>query len=121
MPGRVPLSQERVLRAALEIVDRDGLEALSMRRLGAELGVEAMSLYNHVPSKAVLLDGIYEQILEETGKPRARGTWLDQARHQARALRRALLAHPNAVSLFATRSAATPAALARLEVELAIL
>jgi TetR/AcrR family transcriptional regulator, tetracycline repressor protein len=118
---REPLTRERILRAALAIADREGLDAVSMRGVGAALGVEAMSLYNHVPNKAALLDGLHERILEEMDRPRSARTWTAYARHQARALRRVLRAHPNAVVLFATRPATTPAALVRLEQYLAVL
>src|SRR5438874_9444108 len=60
--ARRPLTRERVLRAALKVADRSGVEALSMRKLAAELGVEAMSLYNHVANKDDLLDGLVELI-----------------------------------------------------------
>lgn len=115
------LSRERVLDAALAVLDREGLEALSMRRLGAELGVEAMSLYRYVPSKSALLDGLHERILAEVTPPPAARTWRGYVRHQAKALRRALLAHPNAVPLFATRPAATAASLERLDAHLGVL
>jgi len=62
---REPLSRERVLRAAIELADAEGLEALTMRRLAKALGVEAMSLYNYVKSKDELLDGILEAVAEE--------------------------------------------------------
>ena len=119
--ARQPLTRERILAVALARVDRDGLEALSMRAVGAALGVEAMSLYNHVPSKAALLDGLHERLLEAMDRPRATRTWATYAADQANALRRVLVAHPNAVALFATRPAATPATLARLEENLAVL
>ncbi|MFL6057619.1 MAG: TetR family transcriptional regulator, partial [Rubrobacteraceae bacterium] len=61
--GRQPLSRRRVLEEAVRFADREGLEALTMRKLGAELGVEAMSLYNHVPNKGALLDGMVEVLL----------------------------------------------------------
>ena len=118
---REPLSRDRILATALAIIDAEGLEALSMRRVGTELGVEAMSLYNHVPNKAALLDGLHERILEEMDRPRSTSSWRDHARHQARALRKVLCAHPRAVTLFATRPATTEAALARLEAHLAVL
>jgi AcrR family transcriptional regulator len=54
------LSRRRVLEEAVRFTDREGLEALTMRRLGSELGVEAMSLYNHIPNKSALLDGMVE-------------------------------------------------------------
>ena len=66
---RKPLSRDRVLQAAVELADRDGLGALSMRRLGSELGVEAMSLYNHVTNKVDLLDGIVDAVTAEFADP----------------------------------------------------
>ena len=72
---RRPLSRRRVLEAAVRFADREGLEALSMRRLGAELGVEAMSLYNHVPNKDALLDGMVEVLLGELEVPPEKGDW----------------------------------------------
>jgi AcrR family transcriptional regulator len=118
---RRPLTREAILDAAVELLDRDGMDKLSMRRLGAALGVEAMSLYNHIPSKAALLDGIHERILLSLDAPGHTRTWQAYARHQALALHRALLAHPNAIPLFATRPAATPAAIERLDRYLEIL
>jgi TetR/AcrR family transcriptional regulator, tetracycline repressor protein len=110
-----PLSREAILDKAVELLDRDGIDALSMRKLGAALGVEAMSLYHHIPSKAALLDGIHERILVSLAPPAQARTWQAFARHQAHALHRALLAHPHAIPLFATRPASTPAAIARLD------
>ncbi|MBA3463872.1 MAG: TetR/AcrR family transcriptional regulator C-terminal domain-containing protein [Deltaproteobacteria bacterium] len=110
-----PLSREIILDAAVALLDQEGMDALSMRKLGAALGVEAMSLYNHVESKAALLDGIHERILTSLDPPPASRNWQTFARHQAHALHRALLAHPNAVPLFASRPAATPTAIAQLE------
>jgi AcrR family transcriptional regulator len=118
---RQPLTRDAILDAALEILDRDGMEGLSMRRLGAALGVEAMSLYNHIPSKDALLDGIHERILLSLDPASTARTWQTFARHQAHALHRALLAHPNAIPLFATRPAATPAAVERLDRYLEVL
>jgi AcrR family transcriptional regulator len=60
---RAPLNRDRVLRAAISLVDQDGIESLSMRKLGQALGVEAMSLYNHVASKDEILDGIADRVL----------------------------------------------------------
>lgn len=62
---RVPLSRRRVLRAAVRLADRDGLESLTMRRLAQEVGVEAMSLYHHVANKEAVLDGVVEVVLDE--------------------------------------------------------
>src|SRR5690348_2526747 len=66
---RQPLSRERILEAAVELVDEHGIEALSMRRLGQTLGYEAMSLYNHVSNKDDLLDGILDLVLAEMKPP----------------------------------------------------
>ncbi|WP_437678474.1 TetR/AcrR family transcriptional regulator C-terminal domain-containing protein [Sorangium sp. So ce131] len=116
------LSRARILEAALSIVDREGLAALSMRRLGAELGVEAMSLYNHVPGKAAVLDGLQEVILD--GLPLlgpSRADWIDALRSAARSFRGALAAHPNALPLFASRPAVTPAVLRHVDAALGVL
>jgi AcrR family transcriptional regulator len=123
VPGsrRQPLTRARVLDAALALVDEVGVDGLSMRRLGEALGVEAMSLYNHVPSKAALLDGLHERILAEVAPPLTTGDWQAFARHQARSLHAALCAHPGAISLFASRPAATEASLARLDTYLTVL
>jgi AcrR family transcriptional regulator len=115
------LTREAILDAAVALLDRHGMEALSMRRLGAALGVEAMSLYNHIPSKSELLDGIHERILLSLDQPGNVRSWQAFARHQAHALHRALLAHPNAIPLFATRPAATAAAIERLDRYLEVL
>src|SRR5687767_2380809 len=106
-----PLSRDGILDAAVDLLDRHGMEGLSMRRLGSALGVEAMSLYNHIPSKSALLDGIHERILMSLDPPAHARSWQSFVRHQAHALHRALLAHPNAIPLFATRPASTPAAI----------
>ena len=92
-----------------------------MRRLGAELGVEAMSLYNHVPSKAALLDGMVETILGEMPSPGAGGSFSERLAAMARAFRRALRAHPGALPLFAMRPAVTPASLRHVESALGVL
>ncbi|APR84911.1 Transcriptional regulator, TetR family protein [Minicystis rosea] len=110
-----------MLAAALALVDREGLDALSMRRLGAELGVEAMSLYNHVPSKAALLDGVHEAILGEMPPPRRGRDFVETLRGMARAFRRVLLAHPQALPIFGSRPAVTEASLRHVETALAVL
>ncbi|HSL01360.1 MAG TPA: TetR/AcrR family transcriptional regulator C-terminal domain-containing protein [Rubrobacteraceae bacterium] len=103
MTGRGTLSRERVLKAAVDFVDREGLEALSMRRLGAELGVEAMSLYNHVPNKDALLDGMVEVILGELEIPSENGDWEERVRGGYRAFRRLAHEHPNVFPLLVNR------------------
>jgi AcrR family transcriptional regulator len=101
-PRREPLTRERVIRAALRIMDQEGLEAVSMRRIGRELGVEAMSLYNHVQDKEDILDSICEAVLSEFRIPDADG-WTEGARLAAREYRRLLLAHPTVVTLMTER------------------
>lgn len=101
---RPPLSRERVLRAALLRVDRHGLGGLSMRALAGDLGVEAMSLYWHVPSKAALLDGVVEVMMGELDLVGAeRLGWRDGLRDFAVRFRDLARAHPAAFSLVATR------------------
>lgn len=101
---RGSLNQERIVLAALRLIDERGLGALSMRRLGAELGVEAMSLYNHLPGKEAILDGVRALLLEEAvaaEAPSATGSdWRDALVHTARALRRLWRVHPRAFPLF---------------------
>jgi AcrR family transcriptional regulator len=118
---REALSRERILRAALAILDQEGLDAISMRRVGEELGVEAMSLYNHVDGKAAILDGIFETVLAELPPPRRAASWQAALRDRARALRAVLRAHPNALPIFATRPAVTPASLDHVEGVLEVL
>src|SRR6201989_2288920 len=72
---RTPLTRERVLHDALAVGDAGGIEALSMRKLGEAVGVEAMSLYNHVPSKADLLDGLVDLVFSESELPSAAAGW----------------------------------------------
>ena len=81
--ARVPLNRERVLRAAVAIADSEGIGALSMRRLGRELGVEAMSLYNHVAGKEDLEHGIVELVLAEIENPRPGAEWKEEIRRTA--------------------------------------
>jgi TetR/AcrR family transcriptional regulator, tetracycline repressor protein len=119
---RRPLTREVILSAAEKVIDTEGLTAVSMRRVGEALGVEAMSLYNHVPNKAALLDGVYERIIERVEPaPKKARTWMAHALHQGRAFRLVLAAHPNAIPLFASRPATTHASLLRLEQSLAAL
>lgn len=105
---RTPLTRERVLRAALEIVDTEGVEALSMRRLAHDLDREAMSLYRYASSKADLLDGVVELVLGELTIDPGAQDWRDELRQLARNFRSLALAHPNTVALLVTRPLATP-------------
>ncbi|MGH3144170.1 MAG: TetR/AcrR family transcriptional regulator C-terminal domain-containing protein [Rubrobacter sp.] len=100
---RLPLNRRRVLEAGLRYVDRERLDTMSMRRLGAELGVEAMSLYNHVPNKDALLDGMVEVLLEELEVPPEGEDWEARIREAYRRFRRLGHAHPNVFPLLLTR------------------
>jgi TetR/AcrR family transcriptional regulator, tetracycline repressor protein len=101
--GRQPLSRRRVLEEAVRFTDREGLEALTMRRLGSELGVEAMSLYNHVPNKSALLDGMVEVLLGELEVPPETHDWEERIKEGYRAFRRLAHEHPNVFPLLVNR------------------
>jgi AcrR family transcriptional regulator len=111
---RVPLSRERVLRAALALADEGGIESLSMRKLGQELGVEAMSLYNHVANKEAILDGVIElvigEVLEtvEDEKVSDPAEWKPATRRRILAAREVLLRHRWAPKVLETRSDMSP-------------
>ena len=100
---RLPLSKERVLRAAINLADEAGLESLSMRKLGQELGVEAMSLYNHVANKDDILDGIVDIVVSEIDLPSNGAAWKPAMRQWAISAREVLLRHPWACSLIVSR------------------
>ncbi len=104
------VTREKISQEALALVDEEGLEALSMRRLAARLGVEAMSLYHHVRDKADLLDALHAAVLGGLHL-NVRGDWRALLGGMARALRATLLSHPNVVPLFATRPVRAPEAL----------
>lgn len=119
---RERLSRQRVLEAALRIVDSEGLDALTMRRLGRELGVEAMSLYRHVPNKDALLDGLVELVILEIDVPASiDGDWKEAIRHVLRSYRSAAHSHPNAFPLVTVRPLNTPEALRRLDANFEVL
>lgn len=96
---RTPLSRERVLRAAIAFADEHGVEALSMRKLADELGVQAMSLYNHVANKEDLLDGILDSALQEIALPDPNADWRAQLREVAVSAHETMLRHAWAADL----------------------
>jgi AcrR family transcriptional regulator len=110
-PVRAPLSREQILRAALAHVDEMGLDALSMHKLGARLGVKAMSLYNHVDGKDGLLDGLVHllwsdiELLWSDMEPRGAsdGDWRERLRRLAQAARETIRRHPQAAPLLMSR------------------
>src|SRR4029450_5543143 len=96
---RAPLSRERVLEAAISLADEHGIESLTMPKLARELGVEAMSLYNHVANKGDLVDGIVDLVLDEMEPPSAVEDWDVAIRRSAVSAHETLLRHPWACSL----------------------
>ncbi len=105
---RAPLTRERVLRAAMALGDARGAEELTMRKLAKELGVEAMSLYNHVSSKTDLLDGMVDLVFAEIDAPVAGGDWKAQLRRRAVSTRAALNRHRWAIGEMEGRSTHGP-------------
>jgi len=103
-PGRMPLSRDRILAVAIELADADGLDTLSMRRLGQALGVEAMSLYHHIASKDALIDGITDIVLSEVELPGRGESWRSGVRTIARSTHAVLMRHPWVASLMLSRT-----------------
>jgi AcrR family transcriptional regulator len=99
--SREKLTRARVIEAALKVMDADGLEAVTMRRVAREVGVEAMSLYNHVKDKDDLLQGVCNRVMADFEFPTEPGDWADRCRAGARSWRRVLQAHPDVMRLFA--------------------
>jgi AcrR family transcriptional regulator len=108
---RAPLSRERVLRAAIELADKEGIESLTMRRLGQHLGVEAMSLYKHVANKDDILDGITELTVSEIDLPPTDVDWKAAMRQRALSTRDVLTRHPWATRVMESRRNPGPATL----------
>lgn len=112
---RQGLDRARVFNAALDIVDRDGLDKLTMRHLAAELGVEAPSLYKHVRGKDDLLDGVAERIYGSVHVPDSDDPWPERVAAHARAFRSVLLDHPNAIEVVSMRPVASISTLELME------
>ena len=106
--GGGKITRDAVLAAALEIIDRDGADALSMRRLARALNRDPMILYRHAPGKAALLDGVAETVLAQLHVDSADPDWAGQLREVARRFRALALTHPHVVPLIVTRPLATP-------------
>ena len=117
------LTREMLTAAALRIVDSDGLDALSMRRLGSELRVDPMAAYRHIPNKGILLDEVVEAVMSEidTEAVDASLPWQDQVRELALSYLATLMAHPNAAPLIAERSLRTAGSLRVVEKALRIM
>jgi AcrR family transcriptional regulator len=108
-PRRLPLSRERVLDAAIKLVDQGGLGSLSMRKLGQEFGVEAMALYYHFANKDELIDGIVDIVFSEIELPTDGTGWKAAMRQRAISMRDVLLRHRWAINLMESRRNAGPA------------
>jgi len=111
--ARVPLSRDRIVDAALDFIDENGLPGLSMRRLGTMLGVEAMSLYRYVPGREQLLDAVVERVVEDMAHDTdvmdaPEHGWQDYLQRLAHGVRRVALAHPKVFPLVASRPAEAP-------------
>jgi AcrR family transcriptional regulator len=118
---RVVLSRDRIIRAAVDLIEREGADALSMRALAAGLGVAVMSLYNHVPSKAALLDGVAESIMGGMSvADDSAAHWTERGRALVRAFRKVAHDHPRCVTIVLTRKIDAPSGLRPVERALAI-
>ena len=118
---RTQLTRERVMAAAIELADRDGIESISMRKLAQELGVEAMSLYTHVRSKNDLLAGMADTVVSQIPVTAEGTDWKASLRQQALAARTVMLRHPWAPRTVEAQAAPGPAALRYINVVLGIL
>lgn len=116
-PAPQILSRSQIVAAAIGLIDREGLDAFSMRRLGADLGVDPMAVYHHVPNKAALFDAIVDEVWARTSpEPPGPGEgWREIAASSFVALRRVLLAHPRLVAIMGSRPIVTPHMLALTE------
>ena len=112
-PGqqREPLDRTRVRRAAIALADAGGIDAVTMRRLGEELGVEAMSLYHHVANKSDLMDAMVDEVFSEIELPAAGTGWREAMRVRAVSARQVLVRHPWAAPLMQSRTTPGPATL----------
>jgi AcrR family transcriptional regulator len=120
--GRPPsLSREQIVEAGLELLDRQGLEALTLRRLGEQLGVTPMALYSYFAGKDDLVDAILDHAAEEVRLPPREGTWEDQMRALMREARRVLARHPSALGVRLRRPLLSPGPLRVTEAGLQIL
>src|SRR4051812_40605247 len=100
---RAPVNRELAVEHAVDVADREGIEAVTMRRLARELGVEAASLYHYVSGKDEILDGLVERVSAEIDLPARAEGWRPRIRHRAHSTRAVLRRHPWAVALMASR------------------
>jgi TetR/AcrR family transcriptional regulator, tetracycline repressor protein len=119
--GRTALNRERVVKAALDMLDLDGVDRFSLRRLAEHLGVTPMAVYNHVSSKQALLRGVAEYVVAGAKYREVRGDWRAAVRDCFRTLRRTCLAHPGAVPLIESAEALPPSTFRPMEITLTVL
>ncbi|WP_225755713.1 TetR/AcrR family transcriptional regulator [Actinotalea sp. Marseille-Q4924] len=118
---RTPLSRERIVGAAIALADDKGVEGLTMRALGRVLGVEAMSLYHHVPNRDDVLDGVVDRIYAEFYAPVAGADWKDELRRRSHSARAVIRRHPWVIPLMNARSRPGRGTLAHLDAVIAVL
>ena len=112
LSGRRPLGRDQILREAVRLIDTEGRDRLTMRRLGSELGVEAMALYRYIPGREQLLDGVVEYVMNElyqkTMTEDLPGSWQEYLQRMAHGVRSICVAHPRVFPRVATRPPAAP-------------
>jgi AcrR family transcriptional regulator len=111
MPRRAPLDRQRIVEAAVRVADRGGITAVSMRNVGKELGVEAMSLYHHLDGKDALLDALVDWVFSQIDLPAGDAPWRSAMTGRAESARAVLAAHPWALGLIESRRSPGPALL----------
>jgi AcrR family transcriptional regulator len=116
---RPGLTRARIVATALELADREGLDAVTLRRVAAELGVHVTSLYNHVPTKEAVLDGMIERLVADARLPKSAIPWDEWVRRFASSMRAVARRHPGAFAVFHTRPIQGPEAAAYAEAALA--
>jgi AcrR family transcriptional regulator len=104
VPAARPLSRQRILKTAFDLADRNGLEAVTMRAVAAKLGVEAMSLYHHVPSKKAMLDGLVDLVVQVAALPTGEVSAEEWIRGTAEGLRTVARKHPRLVPVLSRRA-----------------
>lgn len=118
---RTRLTRERIVEAAIALADDKGVDGLTMRALGRALGVEAMSLYHHVPNRDDVLDGVVDRIYAEFYAPVVGGDWKDELRRRSHSAREVLRRHPWVIPLLSSRRRPGHATLAHLDAVLGVL
>lgn len=109
-PARKQLTRDQIVTAAIALIEQDGADAFTMRRLGAKLGVDPMAVYYHLPNKAAVFDAVVDAIWADLAPPTTApgGSWRPIIIAVVRALRHQLAAHPRLIPVLATRPAVTP-------------